>query len=438
MTYEFRVFEPTDDAGYPTSKGIAFAVEGGIPGGDLPQGEATRFSGHGSGRGPVYHSTTKNAYTANTLVDNVTGHVYYTSGIHSWTHTYWGYRTETYFAQFVNNCWHIVMVQVDPWDSCVRYGLLGRYNGRMRDGFCPIIKVSRSRASELKDMGIECMPLIAAMYEKGLNPYLPLASDVKHSFTLLTTWGSPKCPYFNDYVLVSEFGYYGCSTNLRLGLSMATEDMVQNLPRSDVNLIASAIDVVKVLLGDVQAISSLADIWLTYRYSYTTNKLDIQSMKTYLSRLSNLSMSGGFTAYGSYRDTHGTFRCQASFTPYNSDVFQIQELAREAHRQLSLVNTWDLIPWSFVIDWILPIEDICRSIDTSKEMLELRPTSIWYSYKGLTDLGSGLFESTYFRLPETTQFVTTPLTLFNQSNGETSDRTKTFRCLDSVALIIGR
>lgn len=448
-THCFIEYQATDDGPSEPDR-IAYVLRGGnsFTDGDSVKRDATRFFGHGSGRGPVYHSTTLGGDTVDLIVDSTTGLKYKISGTAKWKHSYWGYRTDYVFARYIGTCWHVVQVRVDPWDAAVSLYLMGHYHSKLMNcvvspgdsitGPLTGIRVSYSRAKELANLEVGCIPVIEEMYDM-LHPaqYLSFGSYKYNSFTVLRNWESPRCPFLSDYELCCEFGPILLSQSLRIGLGNATLNMVDNLPRTDVNLIATCVDLIKIVKGDVQAISSLADAWLSYRYVYTTNKLDIKAMKTYLKRLSQLSKGDSLTAYGRYTDGSATYYCQAKLSTANPDVVRVQELAKEAHRQLSLVNAWDLVPWSFVVDWILPIEDVCRVLDDTAELATLKPLEVWYSVKSNAKVSNLVYERTYMRFPPLQQFITTPLSIFN-TGGETSDRTKLFRAIDAVALILGR
>lgn len=452
---QYLSYTATDDAG--EKRGFAYVIKGGNTFSDPNiREQAEYFSGHGSGRGPVYHSSTLGGSTQDLLVDSKTGRQYILSGSIKYIHKS-GVYTYALGAIFHQGYWDVISVTRAPWgDSTLGRFIMGSYKGRILN--CAIIRDKRSETDyrwpqvdqsiswdlanelvqDIDSLAIDSAILKVADMVNPKNTYLSFGSYCDNSFSVERKWKRPQCPFRGDYLMCCEIGELGLSNALRTGLSNATLAMVDNIPRSGINLIATSMDLLKILTGDIQAISSIADLWLSYRYVYTTNKLDIQSMKMYLKRLSSLSKSSTLTAYGKHVNDNGSFYCQAKLSMQNPDVVRVAEAAAEAHRQLSLVNAWDLIPWSFVIDWILPIEDLCRCIDNTSELATLHPIEVWYSYKTNRSRGDGVWERTYFRLPCMSSFVTTPLSLFDVDGGETSEKTKLFRFLDSVSLIFGR
>ena len=141
----------------------------------------------------------------------------------------------------------------------------------------------------------------------------------------------------------------------------------------DTNNIANAIDIVKTVIDVMHLNSSqllsdfrrsakvskknLSRAWLAYRYQYTTTKSDIEEIS---SKASSVTLPTNNWRIGRSSKTYDnvTLRCKipyrdstmAGFTSMWSDLKKFG-LAPD------LYNLWDLVPLSFVADWVLPIGD---------------------------------------------------------------------------------
>ena len=106
--------------------------------------------------------------------------------------------------------------------------------------------------------------------------------------------------------------------------------------------------------------------WLKYRYQYCTSKSDINDIRTFIKRTSKLSEV--HTVHGMHVDstTGAVWRCTVTCADQRVSAFK--EVARRLDN-VGLAPTpyvlWDLIPLSFMIDWILPAaNDIINVINS--------------------------------------------------------------------------
>lgn len=59
-----------------------------------------------------------------------------------------------------------------------------------------------------------------------------------------------------------------------------------------------------------------------------------------------------------------SYHCKSCMTPKSGrEVTDVRDLTRILGIELSALNLWDLVPWSFVVDWFIPISDILDSFE---------------------------------------------------------------------------
>lgn len=167
---------------------------------------------------------------------------------------------------------------------------------------------------------------------------------------------------------------------------------------SDVSLEANNIDSARTLFSDLFSASKsiqdgltllpnnierllklgklAGDAWLTYRYVYNTTKSDIQD---FLGKLD--------VAFGSFEDQCHTIRSgttvgkvnhhltarlsppvtyspSESFNILYSKVKSLNWRLRSMGVYPSLANLWDIVPYSFMVDWFLPVGDLLSELNT--------------------------------------------------------------------------
>lgn len=184
-----------------------------------------------------------------------------------------------------------------------------------------------------------------------------------------------------------------------------------------------------------------SDAWLAYRYSYTTTKMDIQAAYDNIDQsiLAFDSLNGYYypPQYSSYSSQSCDYHFKLKVQPKISNEVQRVWLESAIYGlQPNLVNLWDMIPFSFIIDWFLPVEDICSVIDDSinfstthflyEELEYSEKQRIPFSYCGAYCLGTH-----YHR-----DFLDCPPELTIDWDNSPSDKTVTMRTADAASLII--
>lgn len=215
-------------------------------------------------------------------------------------------------------------------------------------------------------------------------------------------------PFYDFFLAAVEAGYIHPSYQQYFSTSFM--EAASALPQADVNLIGNikeafeyikgAIDFLKSpasSLGDLfQSFADPKNLWLQYRYVYKTNQMDAKELTELVSRLDYLStcLEDSLTteAYTTVGDTRFgvTMRFPiASILP--QDVVSLVEMFGA---QITPSNIWDMIPFSFMVDWFAGIGDKLSFFEDWVGAVELEPDDIWYIIRREYDWGS-----VYVRIP---------------------------------------
>jgi hypothetical protein len=186
---------------------------------------------------------------------------------------------------------------------------------------------------------------------------------------------------------------------------------------------------------------SLSEAWLAYRYSYGTTKLDAEEAIKFMSRhLPDNVWEVGYKAYGyykfSYEDTEVTARCTMRMK--RKEVSQIRDiwLALEKYGLApDFYVIWDMIPYSFIVDWFLPVGEVMDVVDASMQYTEENYDfgSIVYSLKYSFIADDGFNHHVYSRWVEETPPALSGFYWLEQRTP--SSKTLIKRILDGLALI---
>lgn len=227
-------------------------------------------------------------------------------------------------------------------------------------------------------------------------------------------------------------------------IQQAYLDLIKSVPRMNENNISNLLEITSFIKGlvvdhRVDMPKSLSDSWLAYRYSYGTTKMDAEEAIKFMRRRRSLGDWTNLKVHGqsslTYKDSLITCRAVATVSPRFVD-----ELGK-AWRALytyglspNFYVIWDMLPYSFVVDWILPIGDILSAWDAEREFKEyydVRDVQFSLSYKVQNSLGD---ISCYSRW-----LTAMPPELQGWYMLENNPSTKTVikRVLDAGALILG-
>ena len=277
-------------------------------------------------------------------------------------YSYWDPKNPRMYDNsfFINNVlWFTSGPPKSPFPHC--WGAFySFYDGRMHGfgGINDSTWVPDSSIAYVKDPD-------AVISSMGLSPYYYGKNTPTHLGTVVTVPvvtkreannvrhllrnEDPLEPYLSDMFFAT------CST-LRLtsnSIANALEvvDLVKGL-RSPLQTLENLGSHVKKAGGKERA----ADAWLKYRYVYNTTKSDISEISEKAKRLTG-NLSGTLRAGSASKNS--TLHLKLDYKPLDN-IFMNAALSLTSGAQRfgfdpSLYNAWDMIPFSFVADWFLPI-----------------------------------------------------------------------------------
>jgi hypothetical protein len=236
-------------------------------------------------------------------------------------------------------------------------------------------------------------------------------------------------------------------------------DALGSLPEVSANTIANVKDLIdplhsvkEVLTGKIDPIVKMAksvsdprNDWLTWRYVYNTTKMDIADYRDVTHRLQSLVAmcdrgvthfkQDGYHSIGNY-SAHfvGEFditdflpECWASDGSGGTTKMSMADFRRILDLygvRLNAVNTWDMIPFSFMVDWFLNIGTTLERWDLLKKGYNLNMKDYWFS---VTYHGKNAYAYSRWHAP-------LPDVTPSYQRRETSDRTIVYRMADTVSI----
>jgi len=221
-------------------------------------------------------------------------------------------------------------------------------------------------------------------------------------------------------------------------------DALDHVPIMNENNISNIISLVSFIKGividhRVEIPKSLSSAWLKYRYEYTTTKSDVREAINFMHRTVGRDLFGrGFDCYGrtlyTYNNVPITVRCHVSMIPKELELLdRIWTGLYKYGLSPSFYVLWDSIPYSFIVDWFIPIGDILSGYDKTR-MYDRTYTisNIWYSMKYVVTDETGTYTS-YTRWsggcpPEFQGYYSL------ENKGTVSDKVIGFRILDLFSL----
>lgn len=263
-----------------------------------------------------------------------------------------------------------------------------------------------------------------APYGKGTVPDVQYSNAFDYRYNEMDTFWSVK-----------DLGVCMDATHARAWASAYTE-AASRLPQASCNMIANVVEALTSLHNLVKGRGlsipkTAGDAWLTYRYVYNTTRSDLDEIMALTQRLSALSEGcKRFTTYGSYHYGEVEYRCGITLGLDQVLPTNLTQIASRYGLKLDLVNIWDMIPYSFVVDWFLDIGGMLEQFEAHQAALKLRPTSVWYSLTSRYNVDSG-FQETYVRV-QGSNGPPSALPYYTRSNA--SNTTLMMRVVDSFAL----
>lgn len=179
-----------------------------------------------------------------------------------------------------------------------------------------------------------------------------------------------------------------------------------------------------------------ADGWLSYRYVYNTTLSDCREIARCLSQARPDRMT--------YRDglsLRGTdITCKVNFK--NPEIAQLRSLfdrLSAAGLAPDLYNLWDLVPYSFIVDWFTDIGDCLESLTQYSRALKYDINYITIgaqrSFSYTCQMDSGVISVPVHHYE---RFVTNQLPYFSYSGSfsVTSKKTIVKRIIDAISLLV--
>lgn len=127
-----------------------------------------------------------------------------------------------------------------------------------------------------------------------------------------------------------------------------------------------------------------ADFLLWYKYSYKTTDMDIEEMMKYYFRVDEPIVNCKAKGFAH----RATVSCKPADGVSDTFTFYLgsyqQSIIQKFGLQLNLGNTWDMIPFSFVVDWFTKIGDMLESLDAIDEWTQVPLICYVSSRKAIT------------------------------------------------------
>jgi hypothetical protein len=191
-----------------------------------------------------------------------------------------------------------------------------------------------------------------------------------------------------------EMSWYSWGSEFQDGINRCYLDAIHKLPINRTNNIANVMALINALVELVgapylvvnlpktakQAFRSLSDAWLQYRYVFTTTVGDVEDMVDLALR--GIDGPETFRSNGYYRTTIDgrtyTFKCSVRIKA--ESLRDLQSDLRQFGLELTAYNAWDMVPFSFILDWFLKIGNRLEFYEDRNLALKLVPyEDVWYS-----------------------------------------------------------
>lgn len=225
-------------------------------------------------------------------------------------------------------------------------------------------------------------------------------------------------------------------------------DACEHIPKLNDNSISNVLEIISfiynlVVKHRIEIPKSLSSAWLAYRYSFTTSTLDAREAIDFVHRHMDLgSLDSGISCYGisshNFEGTPITCRCGLSVKP--RELGYLGKIWRALYTyglQPNFYVIWDSIPYSFIVDWFIPLGDILSVADASRmynsDYYVFEKIVFSLSYIRKTDDGN---ISCYTRWSGSVPPELNELYWFDKE-GHSSTKTHVYRVLDTLSLTVG-
>jgi hypothetical protein len=253
---------------------------------------------------------------------------------------------------------------------------------------------------------------------------------------------------FDEYNLVLNEGYSTvpfAAYHIHAMQQSAYLDCLDHVPQMNENNLSNIVEIVSFLKGiiidhKVDVPDSLSSLWLSYRYTYGTGKSDLEDAIRFQRRIvDNVLFHQGFSCYGVSHYSVGevSVTCRCHIFMRQRELEYLDKISAGLYRYgltPSFYVIWDMIPYSFIVDWFIPVGDILSGSDKRRMYDRTYSMSdIWFSLKYEFQDDDGRY-SAYTRwsssgLPEFQGYYSL------ENIGSPSTKVAGFRILDTLSLL---
>lgn len=158
----------------------------------------------------------------------------------------------------------------------------------------------------------------------------------------------------------------------------------QNLGMSDINGIAYITDLIN-MGAEVRSfaatlktipsskVKAVASAWLAVHYGFKLTLLDAKTLydtfQAQALRNSRLSKCQAATSW-TYQDVSFSARYQVFYDQFGHLATEFQKLMELTDATVTSENLWDMVPFSFVIDWFVSLGDVLQSLDNYANLIQ--------------------------------------------------------------------
>lgn len=255
-----------------------------------------------------------------------------------------------------------------------------------------------------------------------LNP--PITENLAHTALTKLMSENPLEPELSSL-------YFSLCAELKFNSNnIANVQSLCSIAKSLLNMKSSVGELAKTVAAKASDFRGAAsDAWLSYRYVYSTTKSDVEEASRLIEQLSSdTGFIRGQTAIGS-----SLASLKIRYAPYDNPMLNLLYSGLSGLQRLgldpSLVNMWDMIPFSFIADWFIPIGDNLQRLADQKWAATMPyQTECLASQKGTVQIG-GWEYSVYHRFSYSPSYD-----LAWVDDSTSTYRTWSKRVLDVIAL----
>jgi hypothetical protein len=161
------------------------------------------------------------------------------------------------------------------------------------------------------------------------------------------------------------------------------------------NALKAAISAVKGDFSGLTELGDLDDAWLGYRYEYNTTKQDILELNATINRVRALNTKTVIRSNGVVERDGWVFR--SSVRVVFKGFQDLQSVLERWGLELNGFVVWDLIPYSFIVDWFLDIGGMLEYGNLWTLARDVSPNTVWNSAQKTFINEFGCRELYYYR-----------------------------------------